>query len=153
MSIENYQKLLINKSRKYQIKKIRQQQNSPVALTPEEFSPLTDVEGLISEQDDPGVIQHNAQSHKLNAEYFEAKLLKESERSVDWLLEQLKPESSRKDRLILQEITGYDYELDVFAQDHTINGEFGTSNYDHQERSLKDGLARIATINRDDDYD
>ena len=56
MSIENYQKLLINKSRKYQIKKIRQQQNSPVALTPEEFSPLTDVEGLISEQDDPGVI-------------------------------------------------------------------------------------------------
>ena len=99
------------------------------------------------------MIQRNPTSRGLNAEYFEAKLLKESERSVDWLLEQLKPESSRKDRLILQEITGYDYELDVFAQDHTINGEFGTSNYDQQERSLKDGLVGIATINRDDDYD
>ena len=56
MSIENYQKLLINKSRKYQIKKIRQKDSPAAALTPEEFSPLTDVEGLISEQDNPGII-------------------------------------------------------------------------------------------------
>ena len=49
MNIENYQKLLINKSRKYQIKKIRQEKTSSLAVTPEEFSPLDDDEGLISE--------------------------------------------------------------------------------------------------------
>ena len=48
-------------------------------------------------------------SHRLNAEYFEAKLLKESERSVEWLLDQLKPKKSRKDCVIMQEITGYDF--------------------------------------------
>ena len=65
-------------------------------------------------QDDHGLTnrqesQQQQEPRKLNAEYFEAKLLKESERSVEWLLDQLKPERSRKDRLILQEITGYDY--------------------------------------------
>ena len=48
-------------------------------------------------------------STRLNAEYFEAKLLKESERSVEWLLDQLKPTKSRKDCVIMQEITGYDF--------------------------------------------
>ena len=68
MSIENYQKLLINKSRKYQIKKIR----SDKTVSPEELSPSDDVEGLISEQEDPVAIQRDPTAHGLNAEYFEA---------------------------------------------------------------------------------
>ena len=45
----------------------------------------------------------------MNAKYFEAGLLKENERSVEWLLDKLRPESSRKDRLLLRSITGFDY--------------------------------------------
>ena len=63
-----------------------------------------DGEGQLLSRQEP-----QQEPQKLNAEYFEAKLLKESERSVEWLLDQLKPQRSRKDRLILQEITGFDY--------------------------------------------
>ena len=138
VSIENYQKLLINKSRKYQIKNIRKGEVDSLRAVGDQDALFTeDDEGQTpgKEQQDEasrGLIdsQKPTEPRRLNAEYFEAKLLKESERSVEWLLDQLKPETSRKDRLILQEITGYDY---GGGGDSDAND--GEINYSRQERS------------------
>ena len=43
-----------------------------------------DIEHLIENRDG---VENQEKTHKLNAEYFEAKLLKEEERSVEWLLD------------------------------------------------------------------
>ena len=44
----------------------------------------------------------------MNSQFFEKKFLKEDERTIEWILDKLRPEESRKDRIILQSITGYD---------------------------------------------
>ena len=117
LDIQNYQKLLINKSRDYQIKQLNDstKKNSSL-LDTADFS-----QNLVEQLDEAQFIQRQSrQSYfnsmsrplrqtKLNAQYFEAGLLKENERNVEWLLEQLRPESSRRDRLLLRSITGFDY--------------------------------------------
>ena len=44
----------------------------------------------------------------MNSQFFEKKFLKEDERTIEWILDKLRPEESREDRIILQSITGYD---------------------------------------------
>ena len=44
----------------------------------------------------------------MNSQFFEKKFLKEDERTIEWIMDKLRPEESREDRIILQSITGYD---------------------------------------------
>ena len=77
MSIRNYQKLLINKSRKYQIRQLR----NPDTLKGQSVIPdMTDDTEKLNV--DVGT--------ELNAEFFEAKYLTEEERTVEWLINQIR---------------------------------------------------------------
>ena len=52
---------------------------------------------------------HQESRTKLNAQYFEQKLLEPEQRSVEWLMEQLRPQGSLPDRLLAHSITENDY--------------------------------------------
>ena len=70
---------------------------------------------------------------KLNAQYFEERLLKENERSVEWLLDQLRPESSLRDRILIKSITGFDYSEndEDNRQKKVSNFNFGKDKEEH----------------------
>ena len=76
LQIKNYQKLLINKSRKYQIKQLQNLDDT-----------CSVADASMEDGESPGPVCKK----ELNAQYFETKLLEEHERSVEWLMEQLRP--------------------------------------------------------------
>lgn len=98
MDIKNYQKLLINKARKYQVKQLLEK---PKKAGVEEdlvhtFSPIP--------------YEENGIRTKLSQNFFEDEFLADNERSAEWLMAQLNPNESRPDRIILRAITGFDCE-------------------------------------------
>ena len=68
-------------------------------------------------------------------------LLKEDERSVEWLLNQLRPESSLRDRLLLKSITGYEYSHDNqevhYSEDGEENRDKEVSNFNFDEEKKR----------------
>ena len=104
MSIKNYQRLLINKARKYQVQQLR----------PSKQNQTEDYRDLSSDdqREDHVELQFGASKTKLNADYFVESLLEPDQRSVEWLLSQLNPQESEKDRLLIQLITGLESQDD-----------------------------------------
>ena len=104
MSIKNYQRLLINKARKYQVQQLRPSKQNQTEDS-QDLSPDNQREDLVDSQT-------GESKTKLNADYFEESLLEPDQRSVEWLLSQLNPQESEKDRLLIQLITGFDSQDD-----------------------------------------
>ena len=102
LHIKAYQKVLINKQRKYQVKSLgfnsdRQRQ---AATYDDQLLNASDPD------DKDGGGDGNEINDELATTYFEEVLLEENQRNIAWLLSEFDPDADQRDELLLTNIIG-----------------------------------------------
>ena len=102
LSLERYQKLLINKTRKYQIKQLRFK-NKKVANTESENPEEDGGDDPLFPRLSSGIssLVTHKRDRKLRNCFFEQSLLHEEERNVDTIMDSVKADTRRTDRLLM----------------------------------------------------